>query len=91
MNIKDINVPLVMVAAIVMFIISGVFTIEYRYAKAEDMQQFQYNEAVQSKMLWVELLEIKLEKAETTDERERIKRQIERTEKALNINLEKIK
>jgi len=91
MNIKDINVPLVMVAAIVMFIISGVFTIEYRYAKAEDMQQFQYNEAVQSKMLWVELLEIKLEKAETTEERERIKRQIRRTEESLLINLEKMK
>jgi len=91
MNIKDINVPLVMVAAIVMFTISGVFTIEYRYAKAEDMQQFQNNEAVQSKMLWIELLEMKLENAETTEERERIKRQIRRTEESLLINLEKMK
>jgi len=58
---------------------------------AEDMEDFQINEAIKNDRLWVELLEQKLYDAKSTEEHEKIKRQLERTEKSLYINMEKKK
>jgi len=91
MNIQNYKMPLSMVAAAIIFTISSVTMIEARYAKADDMQQFQYNQAVRDDRQWIEILEEKLKDAETTEDRERIKRQIRRTEESLLINLEKMK
>lgn len=89
MKITEINVPIAIVASVIIFTITSVFTVEYRYAKAEDVKQFQYQQAVKDDRQWIEILEEKLDDAESTEEREKIIRQIERTEESLYINMER--
>jgi len=89
MNIERINVPLTLVASLVVFIISGVYTVEYRFTNAEDFEQYRTEQSISNSMLWIELLEAKLEKADTELERKKIQRQIDITTKSLYINMEK--
>jgi hypothetical protein len=79
------------VATLIVFVVGSSFTIDFRYAKAEDIKQFQYQQAIRDDRQWLEILEEKLKDAKTTEEREKIKRQIERTEQSLYINMGKIK
>lgn len=91
MNISGVQVSIATAASLVIFTISGVFTVEYRYAKAEDIKQFQYQQAIRDDRQWLEIMEEKLKDAKTAEEKERIKRQIQRTEESLFINMGKIK
>jgi hypothetical protein len=91
MNINDIKIPAISVATLIVFVVGSSFTIDFRYAKAEDIKQFQYQQAIRDDRQWLEILEEKLKDAKTTEEREKIKRQIERTEQSLYINMGKIK
>jgi len=88
-NIKDINIPLVSVAGIVLVTASSVFTIETRYATAADvsesfgeiqqeMRQERLLGSISENRMWLELLEFRLEDAENEDEKEKILRQIRR-------------
>ena len=83
--------PLISVATLIVFVVGSSFTIDFRYAKADDIKQFQYQQAIKDDRQWIMILEEKLRDAKTTEEKELIQRQIERTEQSLYINMGKIK
>lgn len=100
MNIKDINVPLAMVAGIVVFTASSVFTIETRYATAADvsetfgeiqqeMRQERLLDSISENRMWLELLEFRLQDADP-DEKEKILRQIRLIESQINNDMGKL-
>ncbi len=101
MNIKDISVPLAMVAGIVVFTASSVFTIETRYATAADvsesfgevqqeMRQERILDSISENRMWLELLEIKMEGA-SDKEKERILRQIRLIEIQIDNDMGKVR
>lgn len=90
MNINDIKMPVISAATMIVFIVGSSFTIDFRYAKADDIKQFQYQQAIRDDRQWLMILEEKLRNAKSSEEKEQIKRQIERTEQSLYINMGKI-
>lgn len=90
MNITQLKIPITIVATIIVFTIGSVVTVEFRYVKAEDFTQFIYRQAIKDDRQSLETLESKLDDADSPEDRERIERQIERTERSLFINMEKL-
>lgn len=91
MKITDLQVSISTAAAILIAAVGWMTWASNNLVFAEDMEDFQINEAIKNDRLWVELLEQKLYDAKSTEEQEKIKRQLERTEKSLYINMEKKK
>lgn len=82
-SIKNVSVPLVMVATIVI----GAFAIDNIYVHAGDLQKFQYQQAVRDAQQWIVILEQKKRDAKSTEEKESLERQIETTTESLYINM----
>lgn len=102
MNLLDNKIPIATVAGILIFTVTGAFTINSRYAIAadsnmkfseiqHDIQQDRIQERINNNRLWLQLLDDKVDRAPDAMARDKVLRQIHRIEQSIETDMNKVK